>query len=76
MSIKLNPVKSGSIAAIGHDPEHNVLAVQFKGGGLYHYPNVTAQAHAALIGAKSIGSHFGQHFRGAKFTRPKPPKSP
>jgi hypothetical protein len=71
MTVKLTPVKSGSIAAIGHDAERNVLAVQFKGGGLYHYPNVTAQAHAALIGAKSIGSHFGQHFRGAKFTKPK-----
>ena len=70
MDIKLTPVKSSSIAAIGHEPKSSTLAVQFKNGGLYHYEGVSPQAHAALIGAKSIGAHFGQNFRsGYKATK-------
>ncbi len=71
MDIKRTPVTSSTIASIGHDPHQQVMAVQFKNGSLYHYHGVSADAHQALVGAKSIGQHFGQHFRsgGQKFTR-------
>lgn len=58
------PVKSSQISAIGHDPIENVLEVEFSSGGLYRYLGVTAEDHIALIGAESIGSHFGQKVKG------------
>lgn len=65
--IPLHQVESSQIAAIGHDPETNTLAIQFKAksgeGSVYHYANFDADAFAALKGAESIGSHFGQHIK-------------
>jgi hypothetical protein len=62
--IKMIPVISSQIEAIGHDPETNTLAIQFpskdstKPGNLYHYENFTAEHFEAFINAESIGSHF------------------
>ncbi len=66
--IELTPVESSQIAAIGHDPATNTLAIQFKGkgdrpGSIYHYDNVTAQLFEAFKGAESIGSHFYKHIK-------------
>lgn len=69
MSIKLTPVKSGSIAGIGYDPKSQTMVVKFKSGSTYRYPGVSAAAHQSLVGAKSIGKHFGQAFRGMKFEK-------
>jgi hypothetical protein len=69
MDIKITPVKSSSIAGIGYDPKGQTMAVQFKSGSTYHYSGVSAQAHQALVGAKSIGKHFGAAFRGMKFEK-------
>lgn len=43
--IELTPVESSQIAAIGHNPATNTLAIQFKGkgdkpGSIYHYDGV------------------------------------
>lgn len=57
------PVKSSSIAAIGHDAATNTLSVKFSSGETYHYPGVSASDHARLMAAPSIGSHFQQHVR-------------
>jgi hypothetical protein len=64
MTIKMTPVDSSSIAAIGHDPILNVLKVQFKSGKTYHYHKVPADAHAALMNADSKGTHFSDRIRG------------
>lgn len=71
MDIKLTPVTSSTIAGIGYDPKGQVMAVKFKSGSTYHYTGVSAAAHQSLVSAKSIGKHFGQHFRsgGHKFER-------
>lgn len=71
MDIKLTPVKSSTIAGIGYDAKGQVMAVQFKSGSTYHYSGVSAAAHQSLLGAKSIGKHFGQNFRSGdhKFER-------
>lgn len=42
------------------------------GGGVYHYPTVTADEHALLMAADSIGSHFMEHIRNAKDDKGKP----
>lgn len=65
------PVKSSSIASVAHDPATNTLEVQFANGGRYQYEGVTADDHAALLGAASIGKHFQQHIRGGGFKHSK-----
>lgn len=57
-------VTSSQIKSIGW--EDNVLEIEFishsKDGRLpsiYQYANVTTEDHANLIGAESIGRHFG-----------------
>lgn len=70
MEIKLNAVNSSQIMAIGHDPESNTIAVQFKRGNqpgpVYHYSNVTPEFFADFAKAESIGSFF------YKWIKPKP----
>ena len=66
-SIPLTPVKSSQMAAIGHDPATETLAIQFltKGqpGNVYHYRNFTAAEYAAFASAESPGAHFGKHIK-------------
>ena len=61
------PVKSSQISKIGYDPETQTLAVEFKGksgsGSLYHYSDVPASAHEALMAADSKGTHLGKHIK-------------
>lgn len=57
-------VASSNIKSIGHDPETKTLEVEFSNGGLYQYDGVDAEAHAALVNAPSVGSHFAAHIRG------------
>lgn len=61
-TIPLTPVTSSQIHAIGHDPETNTLAIQFKAkageGSIYHYSNFTEQHFEEFKAAESIGSHF------------------
>lgn len=62
--MKLTPVQSSAIDAIGHDPHQNELHVRFKGSAKVHiYPGVSASKHSELLAAKSIGKHFGKHIR-------------
>lgn len=66
-NIALHPVESRQIAAIGHDPATNTLAIQFSAksgtGSVYHYANFDAAAFAAFKGAESIGAHFGKFIK-------------
>lgn len=67
-SITLTPVESSQIAAIGHDPETNTLAIQFKNWkgdstSLYHYEHVSAEDFASFQAADSKGRHFDKHIK-------------
>lgn len=61
--IELCACESSRIAAHGHDPVTNTLALQFKGkngvGPVYHYDGFTAEDYKAFTGADSLGRHFG-----------------
>lgn len=65
--ITLQAIQSSQIAAIGHCPATETLAVQFFRKGapadVYHYANVTAAEYAAFAGAESIGKHFYAHIK-------------
>lgn len=64
----MRPVKSSSIAAIGHDGKS--LHVQFVSGDTYRYDGVRESDFNALRSARSIGGHFAKNisskFRGVK----------
>lgn len=69
-ALVMRPVKSSFIGSIGHDGD--VLHVEMLNGDTYEYSGVTAEEHAALLGAQSIGGHFIQHIRSREFRkRPK-----
>jgi KTSC domain len=63
MKIHMTPCKSSQIAEHGHDPQSNTLAIRFRGGGIYHYQNVTPADYAAFAAAESKGKHFGKHIK-------------
>jgi len=67
--VTMIPVKSSAIASIGHDPETNELHVTYSGGGTYVYPDVTADHHAELMKAPSIGAHMNGIARTKKSRR-------
>lgn len=57
--IKLKPVKSSNLKAVGYHPESQTLRVEFaKGNGSYDYTGVPAEEHEALIASGSPGNHF------------------
>jgi len=68
--IRLVPVKSSNIAAVGYDEGTSTLAVQFTGaqsglaeGRVYHYSDVPRSAFDALRNADSVGKHFAHNIR-------------
>lgn len=62
--MEMQSVKSSFVQAVGYDPESQTLHVQFNSGKLARFAGVTADDHAKLMGAESIGRHFGQYIRG------------
>lgn len=63
ISIKLNPVVSSQIEAIGHDPENMVLGIKFKSGSVYHYEHFSSGDFMDFTEAESVGKHFYKHIK-------------
>jgi hypothetical protein len=74
--IPMVEVKSNQVKAVGFDAGSNTLAVSFTrgAGAVYHYPNVSPEAHQAFVGAESIGTHFGKHVKALPFEKFEPVK--
>ena len=53
--MKLVPVESSNVAAIGYNAECELLRVKFKDGTTYDYPGVSAELHARVMQAESKG---------------------
>jgi hypothetical protein len=69
--IKLEPVESSQVKAIGYDPATKTLAVTFTRGpgAIYHYPNVEPETYASFKEAESIGVFFGAHIKSLPFEK-------
>lgn len=68
--VKLEPVKSSNIEAVGYDAETQELQVQFKGGSVYAYDSVPEEIHLELIGnGEGIGGRFHKKVKDKFVTR-------
>ncbi len=67
--INFTECKSSNIAAHGHCAKTNTLAVTYKSGDTYHYPNFDAKQYEALQKAESVGSFVSKNIRGLKFEK-------
>ena len=65
VKVKLIPVTSSILQAIGYDPV-GILHVQFKGGAIYTYENVPLGLYEELKSAKSVGAFFMANIKGKK----------
>ncbi len=65
--MKLTPVKSSNLSAVGYDGNKKELHVQFKSGQTYVYEGVPERVHAGLMAAASPGSHFKSAVKDAGF---------
>ncbi len=57
------PVDSSNLKSVGFDEKARVLEIEFHHGGIYHYHDVPAETHAALMKAESKGKYFQSHIR-------------
>jgi KTSC domain len=62
-TIERIPVNSSSIASIGYNPDEQTMHVEFSSGKIYEYEGVDHDTHSKLLGAASVGAHFGKHIR-------------
>jgi hypothetical protein len=69
------PVESSQLVSVGYDPATSTLEIEFKGGGIYQYFDVSPEVHKAFIEAESLGRYFGKEIRGKfKFEKLPPPE--
>lgn len=63
-----NPVVSSNIAAVGYDPEKQMLEVEFINGGVYQYCNVPREVYDNFLSSGSMGRYFHDNIKKQEFT--------
>ena len=58
------PVKSSNIKAIGYDAATQTLEVEFHGGAVWLYSGISAEVHAEIAKAESVGRWFNARIKG------------
>ena len=56
--MKMQPVSSSTIAAVGYDEDTQTLRVEFNNTGLYEYSKVPKMFYQGLLNADSVGKYF------------------
>lgn len=62
-AIRLQPLHSSVLKAVGYDAQQRVLRVRFPNGRIYEYLDVAPKRWAALMAAESRGAFFNRHIR-------------
>jgi hypothetical protein len=52
------PVSSSNICSVGHDPESQILEVEFNSGAVYQYASVPQGEYEGFLNADSKGKYF------------------
>jgi len=60
-------VSSSNLAAVGYDPDEQILEIEFLNGGIYQYYNVPEHVHRGLMAASSHGSYFDAYVKKAGY---------
>lgn len=63
MSVKMNPVSSSNISAVGYDPENQIVHVLFLNGSEYIYKGVPEHEYIGLLNAPSVGSYLHRNYK-------------
>lgn len=66
--MKMTPVTSSFIMAVGHDPSTSTMHVQFSNGTIEAHQDVSLDDHADFVDAPSLGKHYHAHFKGQGVT--------
>lgn len=61
--MKLVPVKSSNISAIGYDANSQTMEIEFRGGGVYRYSGIPPALHRALFTSPSKGKFFADFIK-------------
>lgn len=61
--MKMIPVASSHLAAVGYDTVSRNLHIEFQGGGQITHVGVPPEEHSALMGAPSHGRHYHAHIK-------------
>jgi len=56
-------VMSSNINTIGHDADNNILEVEFVGGSVYEYSDVSEEVYDEFRLAESVGKYFNQNIK-------------
>ena len=62
--MRRKPVDSSAIAAVGYDPENEILEVEFRSGTIYRFFDVPPEIHRDFLETSSKGRFFGREIRG------------
>lgn len=62
--MKMHPVESSMLKAVGHDPATGKMRVQFHNGAVYEHDGVPLEKFAAFTGAASAGQFYNKKIKG------------
>lgn len=62
--MKMIPVSSSAISAIGYDPATGMMNVRFTSGKTYTFCGVPKSVADAFLSAASHGEYYSAHIRG------------
>ena len=61
--MSVTAVESTTLAAFAYDDARGILQLEFRSGLIYHYFDVPASVHEALLCAPSKGKYFNRAVR-------------
>ena len=68
--MKMEPVNSSNVAAVGYDEDSQTLQVEFNNGSTYQYFDVPKAIYDGLYHANSVGGYLNANIKGSfRFSR-------
>lgn len=61
--MKMHPLDSSNLEAVGYDPETNTLVIEFKRSGVYNYHDVPSQIFEEILAADSPGTYHNLYIK-------------